>query len=171
VSALSREHHLNAKGFTFIELVLVMVILAVLVAVGLPAYVNITKQAESAAAEATIGALGTALKVNSIQKLVAGQAIAPHNPFADLVRPPSNYAGAFGDVDLTNCPPGQWAYQSGNAANGNWAAVLYRSKATLTTAFAWGGAQWLVYEVKTETNSAGQTVGLSLTEYPPLHKW
>jgi prepilin-type N-terminal cleavage/methylation domain-containing protein len=168
---MQREGSLIVRGFTFIELVVAIVVLAILAAVAYPVYVNISKQAESAAAEGTIAAMRSALNINSIQKLVAGQAIAPHNPFDDLVRPPSNYAGAFGDVDLSNCPPGQWAFQSGNASNGNWAAVLYRPNATLTTAFAWGGAQWLVYEVKTDTNSAGQTIGLSLTEYPPQHKW
>ncbi len=171
LNAISPAHQPAGKGFTFIELILVIAVMAVLAALLLPVYVNITKEAEAASAESVIGALHSALKINAMKKLVTGQAIAPHNPFDDLVRPPDNYAGAFGDVDLTNCQPGQWAYQSGNASNGNWAAVLYRSKSTLTTAFGWGGAQWLVYEVKADTNTAGQTVGLSLTEYAPLHRW
>jgi Tfp pilus assembly protein PilE len=135
-------------------LVIVVVILGVLLALAYPRFVNLSKDAEAAAAEATIGALASALNIYSVKQLAAGQPLVANNPFVDLAR-----------------PPGQWAYQSGNASNGNWAVVLYRSKATLTTAFAWGGAQWLIYEVKTNTNAAGQTVGLTLTEYPPLHKW
>jgi prepilin-type N-terminal cleavage/methylation domain-containing protein len=161
----------KGNGFTMIELIVVVVILAVLLALAYPRFVNLRKEAKAAAAEATIGALASALNIYSVKQLASGQVIVPHNPFDDLARPPGNYAGAFGDVDLTNCAPGQWAYQIGNGSNGNWAVVLYRAKASLTTAFAWGGAQWLIYEVKTRTNTAGQAVGLTLTEYPPLHKW
>ncbi len=166
-----RQTRQRLRGFTYIELIVVIAILAVLLAISIPRFVNLKKDAEAGSVEATIGALHSALNIGVTQKRVSGQAIAPHNPFDDLARPPSNYAGAFGDVDLTNCPPGQWAYQSGNASNGNWAAVLYRPKNTLTTAFSWGGAQWLVYEVKADTNAGGQTIGLNLTEYPPAHKW
>ena len=148
-----------------------VVILGVLLAIAYPRFVNLSKDAEAAAAEATIGALASALNIYSVKQLAAGQPLVDHNPFDDLARPPGNYAGAFPDVDLSNCPPGQWAYQSSNASNGNWAVVLYRARASLTTAFSWGGAQWLIYEVKIQTNTAGQTVGLTLTEYPPLHKW
>jgi prepilin-type N-terminal cleavage/methylation domain-containing protein len=169
------KHHsaysARSNGFTLFELIVVIVLLAVLLALAYPRFVNLRKDAEAAAAEATIGALASALNIYAVKQLASGQLIIPHNPFDDLARPPGNYAGTFGDVDLSNCPPGQWAYQSGNASNGNWAVVLYRAKASLTTAFAWGGAQWLIYEVKTNTNAAGQTVGLTLTEYPPLHKW
>jgi prepilin-type N-terminal cleavage/methylation domain-containing protein len=176
-SAVIRHHDAaqlqsaRGNGFTIIELVILVVILGVLLAIAYPRFVNLSKDAEAAASEATIGALASALNIYSVKQLAAGQPLVAHNPFDDLARPPGNYAGAFPDVDLSNCPPGQWAYQSGNASNGNWAVVLYRAKATLTTAFAWGGAQWLIYEVKTNTNAAGQTVGLTLTEYPPLHKW
>jgi len=41
---------------------------------------------------------------------------------------PSNYIGSFGDVNLSNCQSGEWAYQSGDSSNGNWAVVVYRAK-------------------------------------------
>ncbi len=41
------------------------------------------------------------------------------------------------------------------------AGALYRASASLTAAFAWEGPQRLIYEVKTETITAGKAVGLT----------
>jgi len=49
--------------------------------------------------------------------------------------------------------------------------ITYRPKATLTQAFTWGGMQWIIFEVKGYTNASGTTIGLTLSEYPPLHQW
>ncbi|HVP38615.1 MAG TPA: prepilin-type N-terminal cleavage/methylation domain-containing protein [Candidatus Saccharimonadales bacterium] len=168
---MSAARRRDRRGFTLPEVVVVIVILGVLASVAIPAYVSMTKQAESSNVEYMAGSLTSALNINSSKLLTSGGTIASHNPFADLATPPDNYAGAFGDVDLTNCQPGQWAYQSGNASNGNWPVVVYRPKSTLTTAFTWGGAQWLVYQVNTVTGPTGNVVGLTLAEYPPLHQW
>jgi len=159
------------RGFTLIEAVLVIVILAVLVAVALPAYVSMSKQAESASVEHLAGTLSSALNVYSAKMVAGGQTPTLANPFDELVSHPDNYAGAFGDVNLSNCQPGQWAYQMGDGSNGNWPVVTYRPRSTLATAFVWGGVQWIIYEVKPVTNAQGATVGLAMVEYAPLHKW
>ena len=161
----------RARAFTLVETVLVILILGVLAGVAVPLYASMTKEAESANVEHTAGTLRSTLNIESSKALTSGQTIAAHNPFDDLALKPNTYAGSFPDVDLTNCQPGQWAYQSGNSSNGNWAVICYRPKATLTTAFTWGGAQWLIYTVTPVTNAAGGTVGLVLVEYPPLHVW
>lgn len=161
----------RTRGFTLIELVLVILILGILAGLALPAYVSMRKEAETSSAENVTGSLKSALGIKSSKQLLAGQVIAAHNPFDDLVIVPNNYAGAFGDVDLSNCQPGQWAYQIGNGANGFWPIVIYRPMSTLTTAFSWGGSQWILYEVKTVTSPAGNVVQTYMAEYPPLHKW
>jgi prepilin-type N-terminal cleavage/methylation domain-containing protein len=161
----------GARGFTLIELVVVICILGVLAAVGVPKYVDMRKQAESAAVESTIGALQAALSLHVAQQAAARQPIVAHNPFTDLAVAPKNYAGEFPDVTLANCAQGQWAYQTGDAANGNWPVICYRAQASLATAFGWGSAQWVLFEVKSVTDATGAVTALTLVEYPPLHQW
>lgn len=158
-------------GFSLTELVIVIVILGILAAVGIPAYVSMTKEAERGAVENVRNSVASALSLWNMKQLTSGLPVTAHNPFVDLAITPKNYAGAFSDVTLANCQPGQWAYQLGDPANSNWPVLCYRPKSRLTTAFTWSGAQWIIYEVKSTTNASGQVVGLGLVEYPPLHVW
>lgn len=51
----------NAKGFTLIELVMVIVILAVLAAVAIPTFVNLSSEANSAAEQGVVGGVRAGL--------------------------------------------------------------------------------------------------------------
>lgn len=171
MKARSPLPHHGDRGFTFVEVVLVVVVLGVLAGIAIPAYVSMTKQAESASVEHLAGTLSSALNIYSAKMAATGQPPTSANPFDNLAGRPDNYVGVFADVNLSNCQPGQWAFQAGDVSNGNWPVVVYRPKATLATAFVWSGVQWIIYEVKPVTNELGSTVGLALVEYPPLHKW
>jgi prepilin-type N-terminal cleavage/methylation domain-containing protein len=160
----------NQKGFTLLELVLTIIIISVLAAVAIPHFLSWSKEAERASFEYQRASLSTALNIYSTKQQADRQPITTHNPFDDASV--SNYAGAFPDVDGTNCPPGYWAYQGGDASlNGGWVVIVYRPKSSLTQAFSWGGMQWIIYQEDVVTDAGGRAIGLKLTEYAPLHKW
>jgi prepilin-type N-terminal cleavage/methylation domain-containing protein len=160
------------KGFTLIEIIVIIIIVGLLGAIAIPKYISLTKAAERANVESVIGSLRSALSLYSAKQIVSMQPLTAHNPFDDLANTPPNYVGAFGDVDLSNCPSGSWACQSGDPGlNSNWAVVCYRPNATLTQAFTWSNTQWIVLVVNEIKNANGTTIGLYLDDYPPAHQW
>jgi hypothetical protein len=162
----------DQKGFTLTEIIVIIIIVGLLGALAIAKYISLDKNAEHGGVDSVIGSLRSALNLHSAHQIVNMLPITAHNPFDDLSVKPPNYAGAFGDVDLSNCPSGEWAYQSGDPGlNGNWAVVCYRPNATLTQAFAWGGVQWIILVVNPVQNANGVTIGLSLDYYPPAPVW
>jgi len=134
-------------------------------------YISINNSAEQASVVSIIGTLNSALDIYSVQQIVNIQTIAAHNPFVDLSVQPPNYAGEFGDVTDLNCPAGYWAYQSGNASNGNWPVLVYRPKSTLQQAFVWNNLQWVIWVINENKNASGTTISLSIDYYPPAPVW
>jgi prepilin-type N-terminal cleavage/methylation domain-containing protein len=158
------------KGFTLIEVIVIIIIVGLLGAFAIPKYISFAKAAEHGSVDSVIGALKSALNLHSARQILSNQPITAYNPFDDASV--ANYVGAFGDVDLNNCPPGSWAYQAGDSGlNGNWAVVCYRPNSTLTQAFSWGGVQWIILVESPVQDANGVTVGLSLDYYLPVPIW
>ncbi len=60
----------HQKGFTIIELIVVIIILGILTAVAAPKFVNLTEEAANAAAAGTAGAVASASAINMVEKLL-----------------------------------------------------------------------------------------------------
>ena len=77
--------NINNKGFTLIELVIIMVILGVLAAVAVPRLGSSIDSSEVAAEEAVIGSLKSAIEVWAMDQVVTNSSKSyPLNPFDAL---------------------------------------------------------------------------------------
>ena len=98
---------ISQKGFTLIELIIVMVILGIMAAIAVPRYLDSIENAEASAEDAVISAVEAGLKQfanNSL--LTSGRAEWPDNPFDALADKPAGYTtdGTKADAD------GEWTF-------------------------------------------------------------
>jgi prepilin-type N-terminal cleavage/methylation domain-containing protein len=64
------------RGFTLIELVVVLVVLSLLAAVAVPKFIEVTKQAEASAVRGVLGNLRSALSLRMAQGLIDGEELS-----------------------------------------------------------------------------------------------
>ena len=105
----------GARGFSLIELVAVIVVIAVLAAVFLDRVLWYQERAEKAAMESVVGVLRGALHLQAVRRLVAGQGpelseLVDENPMTWLATRPGNYAGMRTPDAAATVPVGHWYF-------------------------------------------------------------
>ena len=97
------------KGFTLIELIIVMVILGIMAAVAVPRYLDSISNAEKSAEDAVINSIRAGLKQYANNKLYTeGRAIWPNNPFDTLSEKPAGFTADSSDADVD----GEWTFSN-----------------------------------------------------------
>jgi prepilin-type N-terminal cleavage/methylation domain-containing protein len=147
------------RGFTLIELVVIIVVLGILAAIAVPKLFSVTKEAEKASLANMVSSLESALATYTARQFVKGQPIAVHNPFDDLSNTPTNYKGVNDPVTVANTPDGYWSWRP----NGNW--IMYNPKSPVSGGWLNGGEPFIIYQVQAVTDGV-DTVGLKLTTTP-----
>ena len=106
------------KGFTLIELIIVMVILGIMAAVAVPKYLDSISNAEESAEDAVISSIRSGLKQHANNTLyTGGRSTWPNNPFEVLSDAPSGYSptdngteSGVGPLDGVADSDGEWTF-------------------------------------------------------------
>lgn len=166
------------RGFTLIELVVVMVIVALLSAVAVPKFIDLQKQAEAASVKKVLGNLRSALSLRVAQALVDGDNLAdlaydgatPLNPMNDLLsNKPESYIGVV-SVNQPADPNGVWFDRNVNAAD-RWVMYKLKNEDIITTTTGAAGGGWasngknIIHRIEAIVEG-GEVVGLELTATP-----
>jgi prepilin-type N-terminal cleavage/methylation domain-containing protein len=105
----------RSRGFTLLELVVVITVISILGMVALERLLTYREQAEKVAMEQTVGILRSAMNLQ-IANLVASQKtqqigkLAGQNPMDWLAEKPGNYLGELHDPAPEQTAPGNWYF-------------------------------------------------------------
>lgn len=105
----------GGRGFSLLELVLVISLVAIFITVAIDRSLRYLELAEKAAMETTVGALRSALTLRMGALYAAGEGVAltklnEENPFTWLSQRPDGYIGPQWDPKLADISPGSWYY-------------------------------------------------------------
>ena len=155
------------KGFTLIELIVVMVIVGLLGAVAVPKFIDLTDKAEAASVKNVLGSVRSALSLKVASGLVNGDNLqswtyngsAPLNPMNDLLaEKPESYLGVL-TTNPAASETGKWWDRNLNAAD-HW--MMYKLKQPTIITGGWSSAGTNIIHRIDDIVESGKTVGLFL---------
>ncbi len=105
----------RARGFTYLELIVVIIIISTLFVIAVNKLLRLRVEAEAARLAYTIGGLEVALSMQMAEMAARGEfhrlpSLAGKNPMDWLQQPPENYAGVVDDARRATLEPGKWVF-------------------------------------------------------------
>jgi len=105
----------SGAGFTLLELVVVICLVAIFASVALDRFLRYQEIAEKAAMEATVGAMRSAAALQASARILHGGLdsvllLADENPIEWLATPPPGYRGALYEAGTAGIPRGSWFF-------------------------------------------------------------
>ncbi len=107
--------HTRQRGFTFLELVVVIAIISILAVVALNYYYKLLVDVERTSMEHDLGVMRSAVSMQVAGHFAAGNMaglkdLIDSNPMDLLAEKPNNYLGVISHYRLEDIEPGSWFY-------------------------------------------------------------
>src|SRR6266480_2336057 len=130
----------NNRGFTLIELMIVVAIIGVLAGIAIPQFANLVSKSQEGRTKANLGTIRSALSIyygdtegwypagavtTNLTTLTAGGRYLQAVPNADLPKTTNNAGHASISTEVTaSGDAGGWFYDNGGAGSSTWGRVL-----------------------------------------------
>lgn len=121
MTALRERLARRGAGFTLLELIVVISVVALVASVAADRLLRYWEQAEKAAMEQTVGAMKSAMQLRIAafvvnQRASEAKTLLEQNPIDWLAENPGNYAGALFAPEVAQVRPGSWYYDRRDGA-------------------------------------------------------